>query len=140
MASNHWVLVANGSRARIIESKDFEELECLVNEEHRLKEMNLVSDRPGRFKDEGYGQSADETHHKEQALEEFAKVIVDHLESARNEGRLAELSIIASPKLLGALRNAMDSPLHSLVSEEFHKDLTEVPTREIPERLAQLRA
>lgn len=139
MASNHWVLIANGSRARIVESAEFQELECLVNEEHRAKEMDLVSDRPGRFNDESFGHSSAETHHKELALEDFAHTIATHLESARNDGRLTKLTVIASPKILGALRHSMDAPLKALVAEEFDKDLTDVPTHEIADRLAQLR-
>lgn len=101
--------------------------------------MDLVSDRPGRFNDEGYGHSSAETHHKELALEDFAHAITNYLESARNDGRLAALSVVASPKMLGALRNAMGAPLQALVSEEFDKDLTEISIHELPNHLAQLR-
>lgn len=104
-----------------------------------MKESNLVSDRPGRFQDEGFGKSAAETHHKELALEDFAREIVDYLEDARNQGTLTKLSIVASPKLLGSLRNSMASPMDGLVAEEFHKDLTEVPIHDLAERLKQLR-
>ena len=139
MMNNQWVLVANGSRARVINAGDFEEVECLVNGEHRMREQELVSDRPGSFADEGQGKSSGETHHKEQALDEFARMIANYLESARTNGRLTSLSVIASPKFLGALRQTMKPPLRSLVAEEFDKDLTEVPIHELPDRITRLR-
>ena len=136
--AHHWLLVANGSRARIIETADFEEIECFVNEKARLDERDLTSDGAGRFSADGHG-AADESHHKDDSILEFADAITEFLDGARNGGRLSSLSIIAAPKVLGLLRKKMDSPLKTLVKEEFDKDLTQMPLNEIKDRLVQLR-
>ncbi len=49
-----------------------------------------------------------------------------------------ELVIVAPPKMLGFLREAMPDPLRKLVRREEAKDLTRLSPAELPERLRQL--
>jgi protein required for attachment to host cells len=122
-----WLLVGNGSRARLFAGEGptaaLEEIECFVNVEGRQPERLLVSDRPGRFRDEGSGHSADETHWSEAKLREFAQMLSDFLGTAHAQNRFQRLSVIASPKLLGMLRDTLPGHVEDVVLEEIDKDL-----------------
>jgi protein required for attachment to host cells len=142
--TDFWILAANGTQARIFSGEGpmapTEEIECFVNAEGRLAERKLVSDRPGRFRDEGHGYSADESHWKDESLEAFADAISDYLEKAHAEHRFERMSIIASPKLLGILRKSLPDHVHDVVLEEIDKDVVNQSPDEIQSHLTRLAA
>jgi protein required for attachment to host cells len=57
----------------------------------------------------------------------FAKEIVDHLETARNEQSLRAAScVVAEPRFLGHLRSAFGRVFRESVVNEIDKDLIEL--------------
>ena len=140
-----WIAVADGARARFYRSNaggtriepalDFE----LVGDRRPSREM--VTDRPGRTKDRAaHGRHAmepgtDPHVHEQQAL---ALQVAELLDEHRKKNAFDELIIVAPPKMLGFLREAMPEPLRRLVRKEEAKDLTKLSPTELPARLAQL--
>ncbi len=134
MTKQSWLLVANGSEANIFhylaEGKVLEEVGGLGNGTRRYKDEDLVTDRPGTMSGGGnniYGQSSltPEQSPTDRAKQDFARAIVDELDEARRADKLHSVDIIASPQMLGLLRDSMDSNLKKIVDRTVAKDGSE---------------
>lgn len=138
-----WIIVADGSRARIFEAvragADMHERETLAHPASRLHEQELTSDLPGRaFDSSGEGRHAmgSKVEPKKHEVEEFAKQIAGHLDKARTENRLDNIVVIAAPAMLGMLRSALSAETKKLVATEIDKDLTQHSVADIQAHLA----
>jgi protein required for attachment to host cells len=130
--TNTWLLVANRTRARILEIKSVRdqpiERVAFANPAGRAHERDLDSDAAGRF----YGKGEREQAHSANASESLAEHETDRfvadlrefLDHARSEQRFERLWLIAAPALLGRLRNTFSKPLRRRVELEIDKDLT----------------
>ena len=127
-----WLVVANRSRARILEvrarNEAPREAADFVNPAGRVHERDLDSDAAGRF----YGKGEREQGHSappgesqaEHEVDRFTVELREFLDRARIEKRFAHLWLIAAPAFLGQLRNAFHKPLRHCVELEIDKDLT----------------
>ena len=141
-----WIIVANAGQCRCFEADSrigpLTEVADLVMPTSRLRDRDLVSDRPGRaFDSFGVGRHAMEprTPPKETESRRFAAEIASKLDAARQEGRFDRLGIVAAPAFLGLLREALGGAVRDLVVFEIDKDLGRLRADEIrghlPERL-----
>ena len=125
-----WILVADNSRARFFAADKaagpLQELHDLLYPEARLREGDLVTDRPGRDRNPGTGAHGfgDDVSHKQDGADRFALEVCNHLESGRNDGAFRKLYIIAAPQFLGLLRKHRSASLRQLVAGEVDKNLT----------------
>lgn len=104
-----------------------------------LHDRDFKSDRPGRVFDHApTGQRRGATAHhstggentpRKHEAEQFARRIMDELESAANHGSFERLVIIAKPPFLGALRAALPARLKGLLALEIGKDLVHEDAR-----------
>ena len=135
-----WIIAADSSRARILQVTDrgrhLDEIDDLQNPEGRAHDRELISDAHPRFSGPGGGPGSDrqEMSAKEHATELFAKRIADYLESARTAHRYDRMHLIAPPKFLGRLRQALGKDTARLVAEELPKDLSWLNARELEAR------
>ena len=140
-----WILVADGSRARILKNDGpGKGLQPAVGEEfhHALpKTSELGSDRPGRSQ-----ESASSARHAVEnpvdwhrfEKEKFAREMARVLDQANNAGAYDRLILVAPPKTLGDLRGALGSGARKKVTGELDKDLTQITLGELPEHLSAL--
>lgn len=126
-----WVVVADGSRARIFETKRHNspllEFKTLLNSAGRLAEAELVSDTKGRsFDSMGRGRHAMEPRSdaKKQKVVEFARRLAAELEKSRVNGDFKQLILVATPAYLGELRKHLGAETTKLVSLELAKDFS----------------
>ena len=147
--SSYWVLVADSAKARLFRgtspNSEIEEFHDLVNEQARQDELELTSDKQGRFHDDqgdhqpGAPRSSAEPSAKEHSVDAFAKTISDFLDRHSSRGDFEHLALVAEPKLLGRLRKSLASHASDKVLEEVTKNLTtqsdEESIREHLERL-----
>lgn len=138
MLKKTWIIVANSNCARIFQMEkgkgDLKELEALVHPESRLREHDLVSDKPGRgYESFGMERHAIEpkTSAKRQEFIDFAKHLTRHLESARKKGEFECLFVAATPVFLGVLRQALDKNTAQLIEREIDKDIIHLTPEEI---------
>jgi protein required for attachment to host cells len=130
MPMNTWVLVADGSRARLLtreKSGALTEAETFVCPETRLKDDELISDRAGRsFDSRGSGRHGMEprTSQHDQVAMEFARQIAGRLEELRVSGQIEKLVLIAAPAFLGQLRAKLSDGTSQLVALSIDKDLS----------------
>jgi len=142
-----WLLIANRSRARILEVRSLREepveRATFVNPAGRAHERDLDSDAAGRFygkgeREQGHSATASESL-GEHETDRFVIDLRDFLERARNEQRFEKLWLVAAPAILGQFRNAFSKPLRQRVDLEVDKDLTTDTPGEILRRTLEVR-
>ena len=141
-----WFLVCDGAQARLVRDltqdpeagADGEDL-LFVNEHKPLRQ--IMSDRPGRsFASHGARRSAMEYRSdpvREQQVR-FAAMLTRQLEEHRLAHAFDRLVIVAEPRMLGIIREALPQALEALVVGEFDKDLSKLPTKTLHAALADL--
>lgn len=141
MKKDSWLLVANSSIARLYKIEkhhELREIKVLEHPESRLRNLDLVTDKPGRdFESAGIGRHALEmkTLPKRQEFAVFAQQIADYLEQAHQQGEFDTLYVTANPSLLGLLRNSFPPNISKLIKAELDKDITHLSPQEIPSHL-----
>lgn len=145
-ASTSWVLVADGSRARIVRdpgtdtgAKD--RPDDLVYEIDHKQLREIMADKPGRsFASAGARRSAMEYRSDpvQEQEADFAGTLVEELARRHAANEFERLAIVAEPRMLGTLRRKLPSALRAAVVKEVPKDLTKLPPQELREALATL--
>jgi len=110
-----WIIVADESAATFYARKSrrgpITELFRLSNEAGRKKTGELISDRGGRsFDSHGQGRHTmvkEKSGPKKRAIIAFAKDIAKRINNAIHEGNCDEIALIAAPRFLGVLRDAL---------------------------------
>jgi protein required for attachment to host cells len=135
------VLVADGRKgllfqnvgdATLLNLKLVEQLDSDANPPN----AKLGSDRPGRVLDRASGRhsSVEQTDWHERAEDKHAQAVAAAVERHFRASDLSRLLIVAPPKTLAVLRDALGSDVKKAVMSEIAKDLTKHPVHEI-ERL-----
>lgn len=143
--SNHWIVVADNSTARIFTVEDprgeLLEVETLEHPAAREHARDINADRPGRsFDSKGEGRHAMgvSVDPVEQEVIRFTKEVAGYLRAACLDGRCARLMLVAGPNLIGEFRQHLDLPANVQVTE-LEKNLGQYDAHEIrghlPERL-----
>jgi protein required for attachment to host cells len=145
------VLVADRSDATFFDVDHFhEELQFaghLDDPEARLHERDLTTDRPGRKFDHGPLQggrrgatahhgAGGEPHVHDHEAELFARRIAEALSLAHQQSHFDRLVVIAPPRFLGTLREALPGPLHATIAAEIAKDLVREPPSAVRDHLS----
>ena len=109
-----------------------------VDEEPNPPDREQKANRAGQtHESSGPGQRAyDETDFHELQKDRFAADLADKLYKMAHKGRFDSLVIVASPQVLGVLRDEMHKEVSSKVIGEIPKTLTNHPLHEI-EQLVQ---
>ena len=135
--SKTWVVVAESSRAKIFElekrNAPLKEISGFAHTPSRLHQKELTSDLPGRTP--GRHKLIQQTTTKENASNEFARSIRNHLSSARNKGQFNKLIIMSPPSFLGRLRKQLGSAINKCVISEIDKNLVRHSTQDIQSHL-----
>lgn len=134
-----WVVVADESAvtfySRMSRRAPLLERATLHNQVAHQKTGDLISDRGGRsFDRHGQGRHtmAKEKHGpKRHAAELFAKNIAEHLNDAKRDGSCKEFTLIAAPRFLGVLRDALTTvgdltPVLAIDKEMVGRDTVDI--------------
>ena len=113
------------------------------NETARTKISDLISDRGGRsFDSAGQGRhsvASDKSGPKEHATTMFAKRIAETVAADVNAGKCRGFALIAAPRFLGELRDAMATCTKSEPYVSINKDVVNKDPAAIAELLAEAR-
>jgi protein required for attachment to host cells len=144
MKQHIWIMVADGSRARVLEASSpagpLQEVTALVHPEARLHERDLRADAPGQVHDSsGYADhmTIDKEPVKDNEVQVFAREVAHFLLQAWQARRFQHLLLIASPEFLGQLRGVLDPKLKDYICLEMAKDYTQLRPEEIRSRLPE---
>ncbi len=142
---NTWLLIANGSEARLFETefrpKTLNLLQEIQHPESREKGAELASDKSGHYQGDAstsgstQGSFNEPTDPKEYEMERFAGELVQVLETGRNANSFEHLIVASSPKFHGLLNKKMNGQLSKLVDKHINKDYTALNEKELLERL-----
>ncbi|MDP1707769.1 MAG: host attachment protein [Gammaproteobacteria bacterium] len=140
-----WILVAHRSGARLFENdgpgKGLRAVREIANPEGRLKTHDITSDRPGRTSDSqgthhSYGKELHDP--KEHLAQQFARQLAGVLNDGRNQHCYDQLVLVADPRFLGELREALDQATAALVTATLNKDLVNVDDHDILQHLSDV--
>ena len=146
MAST-WVLVAHEAGARLFENqgpgKGLDLVDEIDHPEGRMRDGELVSDRPGRSfrKDSGDPRRASMSQNEgphERVVATFARELANRLQQGRVRNEYQRLVLVAPPRFLGLLRSSLDAPTAQLVVGSLHKDLAAKKEAELVEHLGEI--
>ncbi len=126
-----WVVVADATRARVLENigpgSGLVEVPEAVFEGPNRPDRKIVSDRPGRsFDSHGHGRHAMEpdTDPARYEKQQFAREIAAWLDKAARRGDFDRIAIVAAPRTLGDLRATLSHVVQERMVCDLAKDLT----------------
>lgn len=141
MFRTFWVLIADASRARIVEhvaGGDAWQTVDSIHPEPPARSAELGRDYPGRsFESAGEARHAIEPKHDPAKLQRrgFVDDLARHLDRACLDRRFDHLALVAPSRMLGELRAALSDQTRAMVRVERAKDLTKIPDAEIASHL-----
>jgi protein required for attachment to host cells len=142
----NWVVVANASKARVLEESDtagaYAHVADMVHPQSRQKGSELADDRPGHMPGpsaHGTGSSALDTRDgpREREHDLFAREVAAALNSGIAAGRCAGLVLVASNPFLGHLKEHLSEQAKKQLLRTVAADYTALEERELTERLSQ---
>lgn len=112
---SYWIVVADESRAVVYSQETrrspLQELFSVENDTARQKTATLISDRGGRsFDHQGHARHTmtnEKVDPKKHLAIAFAKDLAERIATAKNNGNCRDFALIAPPRFLGVLRNAL---------------------------------
>ena len=137
LRQNTWIVVADGEKVLYLrnetdgENPNFE----VVRKETQdnPKDIDQSANRPGRVgQSANPGKSAyDDTDWHELAKERFAAELAEDLYKRAHAGEFDRLVLVASPQILGQLREELHQEVTDRIVAEVDKTLTNHPVHEI---------
>jgi len=141
-----WIVVADGSRARF--HRIAEDGRSIAATEARLESArargraeDLVTDRAGRsFSSAGGGGHAmdPELDPQEREKERFHARVMETMRDAAEHHGVRRFVLVAEPRTLGALRDALPDSLRRHVVAELDKDHVDTPPDKLMAQVAPL--
>ena len=134
--SDTLVLVGDGRKALFLRNKGGaghpELFTETVMEQNNPATHDQGTDRPGRYSAEGGPKSAmEQTDFHQQAEDRFAVDIAEVLYKKSHIQDFQHLIVVAPPRALGTMRNALRKEVAQKITAEIAKDLTSHPMSEI---------
>jgi protein required for attachment to host cells len=136
-----WILIANASRARVLQQQQgrrLAELKIFEHPESRLHSSELGDDPRGRQRRDGlYGAAAFEPHLSAQRKEHvrFAHELAGYLETAAQQGLYRSLQVFAGSPFLGELKAELGDATRRLLAGCHDLDLSSVGPAELGRRI-----
>lgn len=136
------ILICDGSKALLFENAGDErylDLKAIeVRKEAHPPSRELGADRPVRVMDDYSRSAAEETDWHEAAEVAFLRSAAAELDALVAQRRAKHVAIIAPPRALGVLREAIAAPTRAALRLELGKDLVKHPVPDIERQLAEL--
>src|SRR5690606_4299561 len=139
-ATGHWVVVADGERARVFEShrhapglRPVLPYDLMVNQ---LRDGERWSDRAGNVKERANNvmhSMAAPTDPKEHESDLPAKPVADGLGQGPRGQRVEAIGVVAAPPFLGRPPQAVETPARSVVGGGGARHLVRLPGDELGE-------
>jgi protein required for attachment to host cells len=146
-SNRQWVVVANASRARILERAAPDGalvlLAALEHPESRLKGSDLEDDRPGREATDnspGGNRFEPRVDARRKEHQVFARQIAGRLDDGRLRGDFDAVLLVASSPFLGELKHELSGAVRERLGSTIDSDWTSLEPRELEQRLRERHA
>ncbi|MCP3135892.1 host attachment protein [Pyxidicoccus xibeiensis] len=140
-----WILVGNASRARLFATDakaegDWRLVEEFSHEESRAKAFELLNqpDNPNAGTLHGPPPENEPNGRKELEHDRFARELSGFLDKGHDSHSFDKLVIAAPPEFLGRIRRLLSSRVKQRVLMDVDADYSNVPARELPQRVPVL--
>lgn len=141
LINNLWVLVCDGRKALLLQNvgdRVYPKLETRDTLEHKVGATHdLGTDRPGKLTSAGRRSAIEPTDFHDQEERAFLHHVAQRLDGYASEHKIKDLVIVAPPRALGILREALPPHLRGLIRAEVDKDYVAQPAYEIEKHLAK---
>jgi protein required for attachment to host cells len=139
-----WIIVADGSRARILtpreEGSGFDIVSETTSAETHVPSREIWADRPGHVQESGSSarHSIEPRHdpHEERKAA-FIRQLATQVNAAAE--RFDSLVLFAPPRSMAELRERLEEGVRRKITAAAAKDLTKLPLSELPGHLDALR-
>jgi len=138
-----WVLVCDGRKALLFQNvgdRTYPKLETRETLEHEVQRTReLGTDEPGRVFSAAAGRrgAVEPTDFHLQEEQKFLAGLAHHLDRFATDHKIKKLVLVAPPRALGMLREALPHHLRPLILAELDKDYVSQPVYEIEKHLAK---
>ncbi len=132
-----WVINSNSNTCRIYQyNKAHAKLDLIKEIQHpenRLHNIDLTSDRAGRYKSNGGAHGAYEppANQKEIKADNFMRDVARELNQERNKKSFEKLILIVPAHMNGLLMSHMDKHVQELVISNIQKDLLHLNDKDL---------
>lgn len=139
--SKIWTVIANSNLCRIYEynrnEKELRLFKVLDHPQSRLKGVDLITDKPGRYQQPKSARSAYEPNMDPQQIEvmRFAHQIAAELETGRNSNLYENLVFIIPAQMSGLIHEVIKKNVKDCIVENIHKDYLQLSESEIIDTL-----
>lgn len=137
------IAIADGEHARFVQPDENNELRTVASLDSasaHLRSRDIGSDKPGRsFESSGGAHHAVGQHHDLHAMEKerFAQAIAEQLNLASAREEFSQLLLVAPPRALRELREALDPVTRAKLVGTLEKDLVKTPDHELSSHLRE---
>lgn len=147
MTKRNWIVVANASRARVLEEADrrgqYTHVADLVHPQSRQKGVELANahggDRPGHVEGQGHGLGSaaylPRTDPREREHDRFAREVAAALNDGVAAGRCAGIVLVASDPFLGQVKAHLDAQATKALLRTVASDYTTLRDDELAQRM-----
>jgi protein required for attachment to host cells len=142
---NTFILACDAGSARLFDetgrSEPWRLVETIDNASGRAHVRDLVADHPGRVRQSGTGAQPPmepPTDPAEREAERFARRLASDLDRAFGARAFDRLVLVAPPRFLGRLREALRPAVAAAVVGEVDRDYTKAPAAELEARVRSL--
>lgn len=136
--NKHWLLVADGGKARILTYAD-RSIQLIHEDQSPFQHTpskDIATDKDGNFYTGKHHSKGNSAALHEQAEVDFIKGLSDLLEKQVYSGNCNKLTLIMPPKALGIMRKYLSKNINAIIKQEVVKDLTYVPDNELLDKLS----
>lgn len=131
-AHNHvtWVVVADSNSCRIYDYHKKPDVLTLKKEmshpENKLRDTDLTSDKPGRYRsgDSVHGAYTPHSDPKAVKIDDFSREIAVALDHGRGTNAYAHLILILLPHMEGLISQHMNKHVKAMVTKTIGKEVT----------------
>ena len=123
-----WAVLIDSNDCKIYryykDSQDLELIKELSHPENKLRDIELTSDKPGRYRarDTGHGTFSQQTDPKEIKFDAFAREIAKELDHGRTKNAYGQLIIITLPHMHGLLFQHLNKHVADLITHRIEKN------------------
>ncbi|HVQ66945.1 MAG TPA: host attachment protein [Bradyrhizobium sp.] len=141
IGTGDWIVVCDGHKALILENlgdRMFPNLHTReVHEQPDLSTHAQGSDAPGRVHQStgGARSSIEQTDWHDESERSFLKTLAERLDVAVTTGETSAVTVVASPRALGMIREDYSAAVRKALQGEIAKDLIKMPVYEIEKQL-----
>jgi protein required for attachment to host cells len=130
-----WVIVSDSTSCFIYEYQkhNLHLIKEISHPENKLKDVDLTSDKPGRYQsgESRRGSYEQKMDPKAVKINEFIREIAKMLDHARIEHAYKNLILITPPHISGLFAEHLNPHVKNLIRNNIHKDIVHVPMHEL---------